>query len=210
MIDGDQPDGAAPGSDPGTLDFYDHNAEAYAACAETEDGLRHLALFAADLPPGGRVLDLGAGEGWAAGWLAGEGFQAVAYDASESLLALAAARPGVETRLGTFEELDAYSEFDGIWASFSLLHAPRASLPGNLSRIATALIPGGRLFVGLKEGDYEERDRLGRFYAYFTVDEVLGALRDTGFEVLQASSAEGKGMTGEVQSFLYFHARLAP
>lgn len=203
-------DGADPAEgDPATIAFYDANAEAYAEAAQTEHGLRHLAIFAADLPAGARVLDYGAGEGWAAGWLAAEGFEAVAFDASEGLLALAAERPGVETRLGRFEDLDDVEAWDGVWASFSLLHAPRATLPGNLARIATALVPGGRLFVGLKAGAGEKVDRLGRFYSYFSPEEVIVALSDTGFDVLQATSDEGAGMTGATETFLYFHARKA-
>ncbi|MEM9783697.1 MAG: class I SAM-dependent methyltransferase [Pseudomonadota bacterium] len=198
------------GIDPQTIAFYDDNADAYADCAETEHGVIHLAQFAADLPSGARVLDFGAGDGWAAGWLAAEGFEAVAYDASEALLALAAQRPGVETQQGSFEELEAFGEYDGVWASFSLLHAPRAALPSNLSRLATALVPGGRLFVGLKQGVEERRDRLGRFYAYFDADEVIEALGATGFDVLRATSSEGRGMAGDIETSLYFHARLAP
>ncbi|MEM6973813.1 MAG: class I SAM-dependent methyltransferase [Pseudomonadota bacterium] len=196
-------------SDPGTVAFYDANADAYAACSETEQGLVHLALFAADLPSGARILDFGAGDGWASGWLANEGFAVVAYDASEGLLELAAAKPGVETQCATFEELEAYGEYDAVWASFSLLHAPRTALPGHLSRIATALVPGGRLFVGLKAGTGEKRDSLGRFYAYFSPEEVIEALGDAGFDILRATSDEGQGMTGATETFLYFHARLA-
>ncbi|MEM6943489.1 MAG: class I SAM-dependent methyltransferase [Pseudomonadota bacterium] len=195
--------------DRGTLDFYDANADAYAACSETDHGLQHLALFAADLPSGATVLDFGSGDGWAAGWLAAEGFDVLAFDGSEALLDLAAQRPGVRTELGTFDSFDAVEAYDGVWASFSLLHAPRADLSANIGRLAAALVPEGRLFVGLKRGQHEARDALGRFYAYFEPEEVIEALTENDLEVLSATSAEGKAMTGDTETFLYFHARSA-
>ncbi|MEM6489276.1 MAG: class I SAM-dependent methyltransferase [Pseudomonadota bacterium] len=203
----------AAATDSGTVAFYDANAEDYAQAAQTEDGIKHLALFAADLPAGARVLDLGAGEGWASGWMAGEGFDVLAYDASEALLTLAAARPGVRTALGTFEDMDGHPDlepgFDGVWASFSLLHAPRAALPDHLDTIAALLVPGGRFFLGLKGGTGEARDRLGRRYSYFSAEELIDALGAAGFDILQVTSADGRGMTGATEAFLYLHARRA-
>ena len=58
----------------------------------------------------------------------------------------------IDARLARFDELDAVARYDGIWANFSLLHAPRAEMPGNLARISRALRPGGWLHLGLKLG----------------------------------------------------------
>ncbi|MEO1775799.1 MAG: class I SAM-dependent methyltransferase [Pseudomonadota bacterium] len=206
-------DTARDPDDDGTIAFYDQNAEAYAAAASTGHGLEHLEIFAADLPPQARVVDLGAGEGWAAGILAAQGHDVLAFDASEALLALAAQRPGVRTALGTFETMETHPAlepgFDGVWASFSLLHAPRAALPGHLDTIGRLLLPGGRFFLGLKQGQGEARDRLGRLYSYFMPDEIIEALSTAGFDILQATSADGEGMAGNAEVFMYFHARWA-
>ncbi|MEM6356149.1 MAG: class I SAM-dependent methyltransferase [Pseudomonadota bacterium] len=202
--------GGPGAADDETIAFYDANAADYAAAATCAEGFEHLDRFIADLPAGAGVLDFGCGEGWAAGRLAAAGFDVLGMDASEGLLAIAGARPGVKVRRALFEDLNERRAYDGIWASFSLLHAPRASLPGHLARIARALRPGGRLYLGLKEGTGEQRDRLGRRYSYFMADEVSRHLRDAGFEAPSIDRVEGRGMTGDAEFFLHFHTRLAP
>ena len=42
--------------------------------------------------------------------------------------------------------------FDGIWASFSLLHAERKDFPRLLSRIKRSIKPNGLFSIGLKLG----------------------------------------------------------
>lgn len=205
----DEAAGESAAADAATIAFYDANAEDYAAAATCPEGFEHLARFMADLPPGGSVLDFGCGEGWAAGRLAAEGFDVLGIDASESLLAIAGARPGVKVRQALFEDLDERRAYDGVWASFSLLHAPHATLPGHLARISRALRPAGRLYLGLKEGTGEKRDRLGRRYSYFTAEEVSAHLDAVGFAPPEIDRIEGRGMTGDVEFFLHFHTRRA-
>lgn len=188
-------------TDDETLRVYDAQAAEYAAAfgdAVPED----LAAFAALLPAGGRVLDLGAGPGTMAGWLAGRGFAVEAWDASPAMVALAEAVPGVTARLRRFEDLDAEDAFDGVWASFSLLHARRSELPGLIGRIARALRPGGAAFVGMKVGTGERRDALGRRYSFVTEAELTGWLRDVGLTIVTVRTGSAKGMAGTDDPFV--------
>ena len=50
-------------ADPQTLDAYRARAEAYAAIPPAPEQDAALARFLADLPEGGRILDLGCGPG---------------------------------------------------------------------------------------------------------------------------------------------------
>jgi SAM-dependent methyltransferase len=55
----------------------------------------------------------------------------------------------------TFEELAFDNQFDGIWASASLLHVPRSHLPDVLARLKNALKPGGILYATFVYGSAE-------------------------------------------------------
>ena len=155
-----------------TLAFYDREAPAYADYVGDGGRAPYLDKFVSMLSPGARVLDLGAGSGWASARMAAVGLRPLAQDASAGLLAEAERRHGLETRQAPFADLSDSAAFEGVWASFSLLHAPKAATPDLLARIRLALHPGGLLYVGLKAGEGERRDTLGRLYAYYEAEEL--------------------------------------
>lgn len=194
-------------SDPETLAVYGARAEAYDALAGPPDA--EMAAFADALPEGGRVLDLGCGPGTAAARLMELGLDVEAWDASEAMVERARAR-GVEARVARFEDLKAEAAYDGIWAAFSLLHAPRADLPGLLDRVTRALRPGGRLHLGMKTGSGERRDGLGRFYAYWSVAELRALLEARGLSVASVREGEEPGLAGTVDPFCVIAARKSP
>ena len=195
--------------DPQTLDFYTREAAAYADHVKDECESPQLARFAASLPSGGEVLDFGCGPGWAGGWLLKQGYQVRGFDGSEGLAAEAKARYGLEVTVGRFEGLDAEAAYDGIWASFCLLHDTRAALPGHLGRLSRALRPGGVLYVGVKEGEGEERDDLGRFYTYFTESEMRGLMAKAGFADIETETEPSTGFSGVPCTSLHMFARRA-
>ena len=197
----------AAGGDADTLDFYTREAAAYADYAAHEAGSAKLDRFAAMLPAGGAVLDLGCGSGWAADRLNRMGFRAAGFDGSLGLANEARRRYGIEVTVGRFEELDTEAAWDGVWASFSLLHDRRAAMPGHLRQIHRALRPGGVLYLGLKCGEGEGRDRLGRFYTYFGEDEIAGLLAGAGFRPVSCDVETSTGYEGEPARALHVLAR---
>ena len=72
-----------------------------------------------------------------------------------------------------FDEMEFDSEFDGIWASASLLHVLRHDMPAVFDRFERALKPGGVWFMSFKAGD-DEVFRDGRLFTNYTEE----ALRD--------------------------------
>lgn len=195
-------------ADAETLAFYDREAAAYADRAALEADGPWLARFLAALPPRAEVLDFGAGPGWAAGRFASAGHDVLAFDLSPGLLAEAERRYGVRTRVGGFADLDDDARYDAVWASFCLLHAPRPEVPGHLARIRRALRPGGLVYVGLKEGAGEQRDRFGRFYVYYRKAELEGLLAEAGFaEIELVEGAPEPGFDGVPHGALHAYAR---
>ena len=191
-------------TDEETLAVYAAEAARYAVLTDRRSP--QLDVFLGMVTPGGRILDLGCGPGHDAALMAARGFVVDAVDASAEMVAQARARHGLAARIAGFDDIDASAAYDGVWASFSLLHAPRADLPGHLRRLHRALRPGGRIMVGLKTGTGEKRDRLGRFYAYHTRDELVGLLADAGFTVTSEFVGADAGLDGVVAPWIMVQA----
>lgn len=155
-----------------TLQFYRHNAEAYAGWAKAPS--TRLRGFLALLPPGAAILELGCGAGNHSAVMLAEGFSVRATDGSPEMAEIASRRLGHPVEAMLFDELDADQAYDGVWASACLLHAPRDELAGILGRIHRALRPSGVFYASYKIGDGDGRDSLGRYYNYPT-PEWLGA-----------------------------------
>lgn len=194
-------------SDPETLAVYAAQAEAYASRFGKTVENPHVTAFLADIPEGGHVLDLGCGPGNAAAAMLTAGYRVEAWDASPEMAELARRTHGLEVRVASFSDLDAQGKYDGIYANFSLLHAPKSKMPDILNRIAQALKSGGILHVGLKTGKGEKRDALGRFYAYYEDAEITALLREVDLSVTARSFGEGTGLDGTVAPWIILRAR---
>jgi len=188
-----------------TLGVYNAQAQKYEqmVAAEPTPGLDD---FIAALPADARVLDLGCGPGQCAAEMAAQGLNVEGTDASPQMVALTQAR-GIPAHVAQFSDLSNTAVYHGIWANFSLLHLSKSDLPDILSRIHTALIPGGLFHIGMKLGMGELRDGIGRFYAYYTEDELLQHLTTAGFTAETITHGEGKGLSGQIDPWIVVHAR---
>ena len=104
--------------------------------------------------------------------------------------------------LATFHAVDGDQIYDGVWANFSLLHAPPEEFPGHLLRLNRALRKHGLLHIAMKLGSGTERDQLGRFYAYYSEDELVDHLASAGFSPLETTIGEDKGLAGSVEPWI--------
>ena len=190
-----------------TLTVYAEKARDYAAKFTTERPDRTLARFIAAMPDGARVLDLGCGTGRSAVFMTAAGLLVDAWDASEEMARIGQEAHGLDIRIAEFTDLSAKARYDGIYANFSLLHAPKSQMPDNLARIATALKPGGLLHLGLKTGDGEARDALGRFYAYYQEAELAALLADAGLAIDTRDFGTEEGLDGTLAPWIILTAR---
>lgn len=194
-------------SDPQTLAVYAAKAAEYARVVTRHRPDRDLRAFIALIPAGGAVLDWGCGTGNSAAMMAKAGLRVTATDASPEMVALARDSHGIDARCARFDDLDAVDAFDGVYANFSLLHAPRTDMPRHLAQAARALKPGGILHLGLKTGHGAGRDALGRYYTYHTLDELTLLLQDAGLDPIRHRTGETRGLAGTTDPFVIMIAR---
>lgn len=192
-----------------TIAWYDQAAETYANLTQSRAPDARLLAFMALLPEGGRVLDLGCGPANASAHMRDAGFVPDPVDASPGLIALANKAHDIGARFLTFDALDMVAAYDGVWANFSLLHAPYADLPRHFAAIATALRRGGVFHIAMKTGEGEARDRLERKYTYVSVAGLEALLRAAGFDVLAVEEGTERGAAGTVDPFVVMRARKA-
>jgi cyclopropane fatty-acyl-phospholipid synthase-like methyltransferase len=182
--------------DKSTIAFYDTQAEVYAKWSEPFERPKYLDNLIAHLPAGGSVLDLGCGGGWASRVMAGQGLMVTAMDASAGLLRQIQSLDGITLRHAGFDQLNDVAAFDGVWASYSLQHAPRDRMPSILHSISTALRPHGHLYIGVQKGPETRRDSIGRFYCHYQEDELRELLIDAGFGGISMEVGAGKNYDG--------------
>lgn len=192
--------------DPETLKFYALNAASYVEHATA--ATPQLAGFLKRLPAGGKVLELGTGNGRDAAAMLAAGFAVTPSDASPELAARAEARLGRPVRIMAFHELDEVDVYDGIWACAALLHAPRDELTDDLARIFRALRPGGHLTASFKAGHAEGRDQFGRYYNYPGAAELHAHMTAAAdWAEIEISENDGTGYDGRPTRWLWLHAR---
>ncbi len=188
-----------------TVDIYAAKAADYISLDPTKTQIRALASFLSALPAHSRILDLGCGPGSHGAVMVAQGHQVTGLDATPGFVE-AARLQGLDARQGDFDDVTEEASYDGVWASFSLLHAPRADFPRHLASIHRALIPGGMLFLGMKLGVGEARDVLGRFYSYYSEKELRDLLAQARFTGIQAITGQAKGLAGTDDPYILMTA----
>ena len=190
-----------------TLGVYDQRASDYEEMVADDPAAAILTRFIAELPKGGRVLDLGCGPGHHSARMAAEGLEVDAWDGSVEMIAKALNRPGITVRQASFDDLTATAQYDGIWASFSLLHTTKVHFAHHLGSCHTALKPGGLLYVGMKTGTGEQRDSIGRYYSYYSKAELESYLTGAGFAPFWHHTGKGKGLAGDTAPYIGIFSR---
>ena len=135
-------------SDVRTVNAYTSRVTDYLDIPLAPEQLAARQAFADAVGSGGYVLDLGAGPGSDSLHLMQRGLKVRALDATPAFVEHAKGK-GVDAHLGTFDDVTETADYDGVYASFSLLHAPRADFPRHLRAIHRALKPDGHFFLGM-------------------------------------------------------------
>ena len=190
-----------------TLQVYETQSFKYLENVTKEHPSITLKYFAANLPEKSNVLDYGCGPGLSAEYLANLGHSIIAFDASQNMLELVPKHERIKSYQATFDTFSESGIFDGIWASFSLLHAKRRDFPRLLTSIKRALKPDGLFSIGLKLGSGEKRDKLGRRYTFLSQNELDQLLKSSGFNVFDHILGKDVGLDGVISEWVFAYAK---
>jgi SAM-dependent methyltransferase len=162
---------------------------------------RHLVAEVEDLAPA-TALDVGAGEGADAIWLAGRGWQVTAVDISTVALERAAGH-AAQAGSAIAERIHWLHQDVLGWAPprdrYDLVSAQYVHLPTELRRalfdgLASAVAPGGTLLiVGHHPSDLETVPRPHEPDLFFTGDDIANELDATQWDVVTNMAAERTG-----------------
>jgi trans-aconitate methyltransferase len=171
--------------------LYEENADAWDRMRGRDLFERPwLDRFAAALPPGGTILDIGCGMAEPiARYFIESGFRLTGFDSSPALIALCRARfPGHEWIVGDMRALNLGCRFDGLLAWHSSFHLSPDDQRGLYPRFAAHARPGGHLMF--TSGD-AEGVRIGEwlgeplYHASLAPAEYRRLLEENGFEVVE-------------------------
>lgn len=176
-----------------TLDYYNQNAQSFAAGTISVDFHETQDRFLKLLDKGSLVLDFGCGSGRDTRYFLEHGMYVEATDGSEELCRIASDYAGIPVKQMLFQELKETEKYDGIWACSSILHLPKQELKAVLKRMAGALKEQGIIYTSFKYGDFEG-ERNGRYFTDFTEDTFRDFVADiTGIQI------EEVWITGDVR-----------
>lgn len=167
--------------------YYDQHAATLADSYEAVD-FAHAYPFLVDrLQAGGlSILDIGAGTGRDAGWLADRGHSVVAVEPSEGMRNLAKrlhSHSGIVWVPAQLPSLEHQalpdSHFDFVLANAVWMHVPPESRPDALARIGALLKPNSSAIVSLRIGPADPQRGM------YSVDpsEFVQQAMDAGFDV---------------------------
>ncbi len=168
-----------------TTEHYDHHAPQLAATYESIEATRLNAWFRNSLPEAPAcVLDIGAGSGRDAAWLASLGFDVVAVEPSAAMVREARRHhpespihwiegdslPGLERTLRRGQAFD-FVLLSAVW-----MHVPKSERPRAFRKLVSLMKPGARMALTLRHGP----PAVGQVVHEVTAAEIEQLCRDHG------------------------------
>lgn len=171
-----------------TIDYYNRVGKEFAARTRDLDMSAVYEPFLALIPQNAYILDAGCGGGRDSKAFLDRGYRVLSIDGSQTMVDIASAVTGQQAYTMRFQEVSFQQEFDAIWACGSLLHVPRSELRSVLEKLATALKPGGTIYMSFKTGD-EDEVREGRLFTNYTETGIRELVaRVGGLDILSTRS----------------------
>lgn len=180
-----------------TITTYNQQAEAFnrqylsTTAEEVHSSWTHSTIKA----EGGQALDVGAGVGRDAKWLAENGYEVVAVEPAEELRKLGEA---LTKNLPVFwldDSLPALTKifelemrFDLILLSAVWMHVPKSDRERAFRKLANLLKPGGEMVITLRHGESPDE----RVMYPVSVDELFGFAQTQGLTVKALGDEEDK------------------
>lgn len=180
------------------MNYYDENAQKFFDGTVDADMSHHHKEFLKYMPKNTNILDAGCGSGRDAKMFKESSCKVTAIDGSLEMCRLASEYAGIDVKHMQFQEIDFVDEFDGIWASASLLHVPSSEIEEVLNRLKICLKDNGILYSSFKYGDFEGY-RNGRYFNDLTEDTAKELFEKLDLKVIKTwiTSDARKGRENE-------------
>ena len=148
--------------------YYDTNAERYAAETFSADMSEQYSRFLPLLKEGARILDVGSGSGRDACRFQRLGYQVMALEPSGNLCReIGRVFPG-EIVCSDIQNYRPEERYDGIWACASLLHLREEELLHFFGHLDLYLKENGIMYISGKNGISTGKAADGRYFLEFT------------------------------------------
>lgn len=164
-----------------TIEYYNKNILNYIERTFSIDMEQVRRNFLQYLPKKSKILDAGCGPGRDLLAFKEKRYEVLGFDAAENMVKYVQEKLKIPVIQGFFEEMEFLEEFDGIWASASLVHVPIQSMSIVIERFRKALKPEGILAFSFKEGTGISQDG-DRTFTYMDKDALFLHLK--GFVIL--------------------------
>jgi ubiquinone/menaquinone biosynthesis C-methylase UbiE len=176
---------------------YDQGSKDYSDYFKTPHEFieRERQQFIQRLPAGSKILDCGCGPGMDTERFSQLGYNVTAIDLSDRFVRLTKERvPTVDVKKMDMRNLEfPQASFDGLWASFSLLHIRASEVQQTLSGFRGILRPHGLLFAAVHRGPKTdwvkttisgmERDT---YVQEWVQAEIEAIVRSSGFTIVSS------------------------
>ena len=152
-----------------TINYYNLNAKNFIENTQNADMHIPQNRFHRLLAEHASILDIGCGAGRDTKFFLQKGYDVTATDGSAELCKLVSAFSGIDVKEMLFQDLDAISMYNGIWACSSILHLPKIEQFPVFQKMCNALKENGVIYTSFKYGNFEG-ERNGRYFTDFRED----------------------------------------
>lgn len=193
------------------VDIYNQIAKKYSKTFSKPSS--YMEDFLKLLPEGGKILDVGCGIGADSGFAVSKGFVVKGVDLSKGMLGIAKSEyPKVDFCLDDMRKMkfpDSY--FDGIIASYSLIHIKKIELPKIINKFSKLLKNEGLLYIALQSGKpreifinepFDHNKKL--FLNVISYQEMNKLLKDNDFDIVKKFKRKPIKEEGEINFMKLF------
>ena len=168
--------------------YYESNAEHYAAETFSADMSEQYQRFLPLLKKGAKILDVGSGSGRDAFYFQKHGYQVIALEPSKNLGREIRKVFSGEIVCSDIQSYQPAERYDGIWACASLIHLQEEEVLCFFKKIDMYLNDNGIVYASGKSGISTGEVADGRFFLEFTeqlVDKILTVNKQLNLEQLR-------------------------
>ena len=156
--------------------YYESNAECYAAETFFADMSEQYQRFLPLLKKGAKILDVGSGSGRDACYIQKHGYQVTALEPSKNLCREIRKVFSGEIECSDIQNYQPAERYDGIWAYASLIHLQEEEILCFFEKIELLLKANGIIYISGKNGIPTGKAEDGRYFLEFSeylVEKIL-------------------------------------